>query len=96
MELFLKMEETLRRLKGINGNIDGVSGALLLDLGFTKEVGRAVFFAGRLPGITSWIIRRPIRATSNAINCFSNPITCSRDFQNIVLNGDNKSKCCLL
>jgi len=57
LELFLKMEETLRRLKGINGNIDGVSGALLLDLGFTKEVGRAVFFAGRLPGITSWIIR---------------------------------------
>ncbi|AER65990.1 Citrate synthase [Thermovirga lienii DSM 17291] len=57
LEMFLEMERALRNLKGINGNIDGVSGALLLDMGFVKEAGRAVFFAGRLPGMVSWIIK---------------------------------------
>jgi len=57
LEIFLEMERVLRDLKGINGNIDGVSAALLLDMGFVKETGRAVFFAGRLPGMVSWIIR---------------------------------------
>jgi len=57
LQIFIKMEATLQRYKGISGNIDGVSGALLLDMGFVKEAGRAVFFAGRLPGMVSWVIR---------------------------------------
>jgi citrate synthase len=57
LRFFLAVQEELTRLKGIRGNIDGVAGALLLDMGFPPEVGRGVFFCGRIPGLIMWILR---------------------------------------
>ncbi len=57
LDLFCALEEELSRRKDIGGNVDGVCGALLSDLGFPPQAGRALFFAGRLPGLTGWILR---------------------------------------
>jgi citrate synthase len=57
LSFFLGMQDHLRSAKGILGNVDGVCGALLLDLGFPPSAGRAVFFCGRIPGLVSWILR---------------------------------------
>ncbi|MCX7828117.1 MAG: hypothetical protein N2315_02800 [Thermanaerothrix sp.] len=57
LRYFLAVQDELMALKGIGGNIDGVAGALLLDMGFPPEVGRGVFFCGRIPGLVMWILR---------------------------------------
>lgn len=57
LAFFLGVQEELWGLKGICGNVDGVAGAMLLDMGFPPEAGRAVFFCGRLPGLVMWIFR---------------------------------------
>lgn len=57
VDLVLAMEKELALKKGIYLNVDGICGALLSDLGFPFQAGRAFFIAGRLPGILCHILR---------------------------------------
>lgn len=57
LAFFSRMEERLEERKGIGGNVDGICGAVLSDLGFPFQAGRAFFLAGRLPGLTAHILR---------------------------------------
>jgi citrate synthase len=57
VDIVLAMEKHLVREKGISLNVDGICGALLTDLGFPYQSGRAFFMAGRLPGILCHILR---------------------------------------
>jgi len=54
---FDKIQETLNRKKGIFGNIDGINGAILHDLGFTEpSYGPAFFLMSRSLSMTAHII----------------------------------------
>ena len=57
LAFFVRIEELLGERKGIAGNVDGICGAILSDLGFPFQAGRAFFLAGRLPGLTAHILR---------------------------------------
>ncbi|HQK25363.1 MAG TPA: citrate/2-methylcitrate synthase [Synergistaceae bacterium] len=57
LAFFSRMEDLLGERKGIGGNVDGICGAVLSDLGFPFQAGRAFFLAGRLPGLTAHILR---------------------------------------
>lgn len=57
LKLALCLEAVMVREKGLFLNVDGVCGAILSDLGFPWEVGRAFFMAGRLPGLVAHVMR---------------------------------------
>lgn len=54
-ELALAIEEVLFKEKGININVDGASGALLSDMGFSSNEGFGIFMIGRIPGIIAHV-----------------------------------------
>lgn len=57
LELSLCLESEMEREKGLSLNVDGICGAILSDLGFPWEAGRAFFMAGRLPGLVAHVLR---------------------------------------
>ncbi len=57
LELALGLESEMFSERGVCLNVDGICGAILSDLGFSWEVGRAFFMAGRLPGLVSHVLR---------------------------------------
>jgi len=56
LALFRSLRDELEARKEIAPNIDGIGGAILSDLGFPWQAGRAFFFAGRLPGLVAHIL----------------------------------------
>jgi citrate synthase len=54
-ELALAIGEILFKEKGININVDGASGALLSDMGFSSNEGFGIFMIGRIPGIIAHV-----------------------------------------
>lgn len=54
---FDRMSRLLRKEKGIHPNIDGINGAILVDLGFRdKAYGTAAFLVGRSLSLTAHIV----------------------------------------
>ncbi len=51
LHLAIAVEKLLSKQKGIYMNIDGVSSAILSDLGLHWKAGRGVFATGRIPGL---------------------------------------------
>ncbi len=48
-QMILHIEKILRQEKGISLNIEGVGGAILLDLGFNPEIAHLIIIIGRSP-----------------------------------------------
>lgn len=69
VEKFDYIEKELREKKGIFGNIDGINGAILVDLGFRNPAfGPAFFLMGRSVSITAHIIEEYGREPFSALN----------------------------
>lgn len=57
VERFKIIEETMAEKKGVYGNVDGVNGSILVDLGFDNpEYGPALFLMARAVGMAAHII----------------------------------------
>jgi citrate synthase len=57
VERFKIMEEVMVEKKGVYGNVDGVNGSILVDLGFDNpEYGPALFLIGRAVGMAAHVI----------------------------------------
>jgi len=54
-KLAIAIEKILFKEKGININVDGASGALLSDMGFSSTDGFGIFMIGRIPGIIAHV-----------------------------------------
>lgn len=66
---FDKVQEILSKEKGIFGNIDGINGAVLIDLGFTNPAfGPAFFLMGRSISMTAHIIEEYKNKPFSALN----------------------------
>lgn len=57
VRLALAVEVEMKKEKGLYLNVDGICGALLSDLGFPWQAGRAFFMAGRLPGLVAHVLQ---------------------------------------
>lgn len=57
LRLVLAIEAEMGRIRSLHLNVDGICGAILSDLGFPWEAGRAFFMAGRLPGLVAHVLR---------------------------------------
>ena len=69
MEKFDKVQEILNKEKGIFANIDGINGAILVDLGFKDPAyGPAFFLMGRSISITAHIIEEYKNKPFTALN----------------------------
>lgn len=66
VDLVLALEKELMRRKAIALNVDGICGALLSDLGFPFQAGRAFFMAGRLPGLLCHVLREQLETRAFA------------------------------
>lgn len=55
IKLALAIENELSKKKGIHINVDGVNGAILLDMGFSSTLGFGIFMIGRIPGIIAHV-----------------------------------------
>lgn len=57
LNLVLAIEAEMERARGLYLNVDGICGAILSDMRFPWEAGRAFFMAGRLPGLVAHVLR---------------------------------------